>query len=151
MKNIYSIVAGIAVLLTAGFVSGCKKGAEDPAISLRSRKARIVGEWDMTKGLKNGEPKEVIIENPQIGEVTEDWVFYEDGTVLTEDGTSELTGTWEFASNKEAITVTLHNTTAGTSIQSYDLVRLANKEMVWEQTIGTDKFRYELEFSSSDY
>lgn len=31
-------------------VSSCKKGENDPFLSLRSRKARITGEWKLTKG-----------------------------------------------------------------------------------------------------
>lgn len=31
-------------------VSSCKKGENDPFLSLRSRKARVTGEWKLTKG-----------------------------------------------------------------------------------------------------
>lgn len=33
------------------FFWACKKGEQDPLISLRSRKARLVGEWNMKKGI----------------------------------------------------------------------------------------------------
>lgn len=39
MKNITLLFLAIT------FFSGCKKGEEDPFLSLRSRKARVVGEW----------------------------------------------------------------------------------------------------------
>lgn len=34
-------------LLIAGTFSGCKKGEDDPALSLYSRKARLAGEWTL--------------------------------------------------------------------------------------------------------
>ena len=37
----------LAVLLT-GLVSSCKKGEDDPFLSLRSRKARVAGEWTVS-------------------------------------------------------------------------------------------------------
>ncbi len=39
-----------AVILSVFFLSNCKKGPEDPAISFRSRKARLEGEWLMKSG-----------------------------------------------------------------------------------------------------
>jgi hypothetical protein len=41
----------ILAALTASFcVEGCKKGEGDPFLSLRSRKARVAGEWTVTSG-----------------------------------------------------------------------------------------------------
>jgi hypothetical protein len=37
-----------ALLLTTAFVSSCKRGEEDPFLSLRSRDNRIMGEWTVT-------------------------------------------------------------------------------------------------------
>lgn len=51
MKRISKSVVLSAVVLSiisAGFV-GCKKGDKDPFISLRSRKARVVGDWKVSK------------------------------------------------------------------------------------------------------
>ena len=42
MKNFISIILLNAVLV---FFMGCKKGDEDPFLSLKSRKARLTGEW----------------------------------------------------------------------------------------------------------
>lgn len=46
MKNYKIILLALAVLATT--FSACKKGEDDPALSFRSRKARVVGEWKMT-------------------------------------------------------------------------------------------------------
>lgn len=40
-------ILGVVFLLAAG---SCKKGADDPAVSLRSRRARLAGEWRMQTG-----------------------------------------------------------------------------------------------------
>lgn len=42
MKNIFKITL---LLLIGTFFYSCKKGPEDPAISFRSRKARLTGDW----------------------------------------------------------------------------------------------------------
>jgi hypothetical protein len=44
MKNISKSLLAVAVIASA-FVASCKKGEEDPTISLRSRKSRVAGEW----------------------------------------------------------------------------------------------------------
>ena len=51
MKRISKSVVLSAIVLSiisSGFV-GCKKGDKDPFISLRSRKARVVGDWKVSK------------------------------------------------------------------------------------------------------
>jgi hypothetical protein len=42
MKNIFKITL---LLLIGIFLYSCKKGSEDPALSFRSRKARLTGKW----------------------------------------------------------------------------------------------------------
>jgi len=51
MKNIskFIFVLLVAAVTMPAFQS-CKKGPNDPAISFKSRKARLVGEWSVTKG-----------------------------------------------------------------------------------------------------
>ncbi len=39
---------GILLLLIAGTLTSCKKGAEDPFLSLRTRKARLTGVWNLS-------------------------------------------------------------------------------------------------------
>ena len=49
MKKYLGIVLLISVVLGTLSLSSCKKGPNDPFISLRSRKARMVGEWTIAK------------------------------------------------------------------------------------------------------
>ena len=46
MKNVLSAVLIAALIMPV--IQGCKKGAEDPGISLKSRDSRIVGVWNLT-------------------------------------------------------------------------------------------------------
>lgn len=51
MKNIIKSLALAAVVLVSGAsFTACKKGENDPGISLASRKGRLVGEWKLSKG-----------------------------------------------------------------------------------------------------
>jgi len=49
MKKTLTSVAIIAIIIITAF-TGCKKGAEDPTISLLSRKARLTGTWVIKEG-----------------------------------------------------------------------------------------------------
>lgn len=48
-KLIYFAFAVIAIV-GVSTVTSCKKGENDPSLSLRSRKARITGEWKLAEG-----------------------------------------------------------------------------------------------------
>jgi hypothetical protein len=50
MKKITSL---LFFALLIGTLSECKKGEDDPFLSLRRRKARVVGDWKLTSGTNN--------------------------------------------------------------------------------------------------
>lgn len=49
MKNKFKTL--ILLSLVAAIFGQCKKGKDDPFMSIHTRKARLVGEWKLTKGL----------------------------------------------------------------------------------------------------
>jgi hypothetical protein len=49
MKNIKLLL--LFVILISTILPSCKKGENDPFLTLRARKARITGEWRLTSGL----------------------------------------------------------------------------------------------------
>ncbi len=53
MKLISKIVVAVVTAVFILSAGGCKKGDADPALSLRSRKARLCGEWRLNKGYVN--------------------------------------------------------------------------------------------------
>lgn len=75
MKTTIKIAVAALVIASFGF-AGCKKGPNDPFISLLSRKARMTGEWKTTKG----EGKEVQ------GNTTTTWTY--DGAIYKETQTT---------------------------------------------------------------
>ncbi len=42
------LALGLAIFMIASIFTSCKKGEEDPALSLSSRKARLTGTWKLT-------------------------------------------------------------------------------------------------------
>lgn len=47
---IQRIYAPFLIVLAGLFFTGCKKGEDDPSVSLRTRKNRLTGEWRMISG-----------------------------------------------------------------------------------------------------
>jgi hypothetical protein len=51
MRKLNFMMQAMAVLvLSAGVFTGCRKGEDDPWLTLRSRKARLTGKWNITSG-----------------------------------------------------------------------------------------------------
>ncbi len=56
MKKI-SLLLVVIITTISLFFNSCKKGAEDPLISLRSRKARMAGDWKVVKLISSSTSK----------------------------------------------------------------------------------------------
>lgn len=129
------------VLLASVLCTGCKKGDDDPKLSLRSRKARISGDWLIESGrasltlynyselYKLDGSRITIYSTPVFAPVIGLGVYKlrlqieKDGTFkFTENrtsGTLEGTGTWNFTSGigedkkKESVVFTIDEITKG--------------------------------------
>jgi hypothetical protein len=89
MKTFGKIVLAAAVVLPTVF-TGCKKGENDPFISLRSRKARMAGEWNVQDG--TGKTTTTGSGYSQV----EDWTYdgtKESTTTTTTSGSGSTTST----------------------------------------------------------
>lgn len=75
MKTLSKIMLVALTISSVSFV-GCKKGEGDPFLSLSSRKARLAGEWKVTKGEGT--------ETNTIGSITSTTTMTYDGTTETE-------------------------------------------------------------------
>jgi hypothetical protein len=97
MKKLFSILM-IAALVTPLFQS-CKKGANDPAISFKSRDARITAKWKLTKI----DASDITVTSG----VTNSVINSYDGTTLTTTSTSSgsetSTGTYEMEIDKMGV------------------------------------------------
>jgi hypothetical protein len=84
----------IAVFAIPTFQS-CKKGENDPAISFKSRKARLVGEWELTEGTitRNWSGTTIIYtyNGTTVSVSTGGSNNYTQSIVIDKDGTYELT------------------------------------------------------------
>lgn len=134
MKTI-KITLAILLMGSTVAVSSCNKYEEGPSLSLRTKKARLAGEWDMVAYSNGG---------VEVADTDSDYVTFEkDGTFKfsMEDGTS-MTGKWEFANDKEAITMTYDNSTiTGTST----ILKLTNDELWIKDTEGTEEYITKME------
>lgn len=147
MKNLKIIL----LVLIAISAFSCKKGENDPFLSLHSRKARVVGEWTLKSGsiTYNGSTTTY----PQAN-YTETIEFKGDHTytrtTVNNNNTSVEKGSWAFSGaakdvelkKKEALILYCTSYTSGSSTDTYTgsyalsgpnvwlIDRLANKEMV---------------------
>lgn len=92
MKKIF--VYMIIVSVAAPFFSSCKKGENDPFISLRSRKSRVAGEWEVTSAKGS---------QIETGPFSSNYSWTFDGSVYTEtsgSGSSSVSRTMEYTFDK---------------------------------------------------
>ncbi len=128
----------LATLLLAGtllFGSTSCKYEEGPSISLRTKKARVAGEWGVEKAIEAD------------GTVDTDWdgytyTFDKDGggKIEVKDGTFSYSADfeWEFISSKEKMRLTFDGESDENTI-----LRLTNKEMWLKDADG-----YEIHFEA---
>ena len=119
----------IATIAIASLAS-CGKYEEGPGFSLRSKKARLTGEWELKKLTFND------TEVTDFGSLVIE--FKKDDKVIetsTDDGVTETeNGEWEFTSSKEKVKITY--TDGETS--EFEIIRLTNKEF-WTKSEEEDQ------------
>jgi hypothetical protein len=111
-----TILLSFTLLTAALTMVGCKKGQEDPLLSLRSRKARLAGRWTLTEAVyyKNGEKLNIgknneLVENGKVLTCAWSITIDKDGSVaelITTSGEGERWsfdrfGTWTFLDKHE--------------------------------------------------
>lgn len=122
----------LCLSLSLAFLS-CKKYDDGPALSLKSKKARVANTWIIQQAYRDGE------------DVTED---YDEYTLrLDPDGNAELAalysfgnfsfefetdGTWSFANNNEELVLNFEDDAADAQ---YQILKLKSDEM-WLRELG---------------
>jgi hypothetical protein len=120
LKNFsYLTVLGAASLATVG----CNKYEDGPNFSLRTKKARIVGGWNVESIGSEvlGSTYSINMSFEKTGSLT----YTESYTYGGYSDSYSYAGSWEFASDKEEIRLNLDG-----DIQVFEIKRLTNKE-VW--------------------
>ncbi len=118
----YAALAGAAALS----VGSCGKYEDGPGFALSSKKSRVVGEWEVTS----------VAGVPTEAGYSINFTFEKDGSMEWKYSygsySYSYTGTWDFASDKEELAVTIQGYTS-----NFDIKRLASKEL-WLDDDATD-------------
>lgn len=114
-------------------VSGCKKYEDGPGFSLRSKTARLTGEWELVKGPFFSSDTEVIFEFEKDGDFKMS-ITYNYGSYSY---SYSVMGDWEFTSDKEDLRIDIDGDRT-----DFEILRLANDELVLEDE---DREVYEFE------
>lgn len=134
-KTILPFLFLIAVLF---LFPACKK--YDEGGKLKRSEHNISHGWHMEKAWKNESTVEYINDNPQITEVTEDWLFNEDGTCTTDGPNDTYHGTWSFVNSREGIEINMVG-----SVVRYEIKKLTSGtdgEMIWEYSMNGNHYRF---------
>lgn len=108
------------MLIAVVLLAACSKYEEGPNLSLRSKKARVSNSWVIEYAYDLGDQVEVTEDY-----VGESWQFTKDGVFTEfENGTLDNTGTWEFLSEKEQLSISKPG-----DVEIYTITRLKEKEM----------------------
>ncbi|MBC7425965.1 MAG: hypothetical protein H7321_05465 [Bacteroidia bacterium] len=135
------LIAAIVALTVFPAMQSCKKGEDDPGLSLRSRKQRITNDWTLTKVEKNGENQDVKGQTYKLnfhksGSLTQTV----QGTFFGATTTKTSEGTWEFVNDKEDVKINIDNETTIFQIQ-----RLAHDELILKENDGGNTYTYYFE------
>jgi len=127
---IFSGLLSVLVVLPS-----CSKYEDGPAVSLRSKKARVANTWDVESATRNGEDvtsdyDEFILKTTKDGDA-ELAALYSVGSFTYEYDTQ---GTWMFSDDKETLMLDFDDDAAD---RNYQILRLAEDEM-WLREIGAD-------------
>ena len=125
-------VLSLAMLALVFVMGSACKYEEGPALSLRTKKARISGEWKIDKAFdENGEEVELDeFSKASTQEFTKD----NDYTVRIE-GDEFLEGTWEFSDDKEKVIIKFEFF-GETQTNEIRILRLKNNELWLEGEDG---------------
>jgi len=135
MKQTKSILLALTIAITSLFTfTACKKGTDDPIVSLKTRKDRFTNTWTLTKYEKNGTAQD-------ISGTTYTYIARNNGSLTqTIEGSifgfatrTTREGTWSFLNDEEDVKINV-----GTQDDIYNVQRLASKELWLKITKGND-------------
>ncbi|MBN8704047.1 MAG: hypothetical protein J0M08_13345 [Bacteroidetes bacterium] len=143
----------LVLLTTTLFLGSCKKYEDGPMFSLRTKKARVAGTWEMEKYFEAGvdktvEYKQLVSSNKMELKRNGDLDVTLGGNYMGFPVTLTGTGTWEFLSGKEEVETNTTFTGQSTSTRTvYKILRLKNKEL-WVEVKDTNPVQ-EFHFKST--
>lgn len=129
-KTVKKILVITAVALIAmPLFNGCKKGDEDPFLSLSSRNKRITGTWKLVKYESKGTDKDVYSTSSGTDTEVDTYTNSYDGTSWTTTfvNSDDATGTTEFWTNTTVYLYSLEVTINKDNTYSYNRTRTPSK------------------------
>jgi hypothetical protein len=139
LVKIYFFAIMTVFAMSASFsLTSCKKGSDDPVISLKTRKDRFTNTWTLTSYEKNGQPQDIsgatyIYDTYNNGVVTQTV----EGSIFGFATRTVTNGTWSFLNDDEDVKIIL-----GEETTIYNIQRLASKELWLRKTDGSDIYVY---------
>jgi len=132
-------VLSLAMLAMVFVMSSACKYEEGPALSLRTKTARLTGTWKAEKFIdKNGAES-----TPDTND-NSTWTIEKDNKFSIKSDffgqTTTFNGTWDWTDSKEGISVTI-DFGIGTNTVVYTILRLKNKEL-WIQDEDGDQTHF---------
>ena len=132
-----SVVMVAFLLITIAF-SACKKGSDDPVVSLKTRKDRFTNTWTLVRYEKNGASQDIsgstyvyaVSNNQTLTRTVEGSIF---GFPIR----NISNGTWTFLNDDEDVQIAF-----GSSTTIYAIQRLASKELWLKENSGSDTYTY---------
>lgn len=130
-------ILSLALLAMTFVLGSCSKYEEGPAFSLRTKKARLAGEWKADKYIDSNGNEENANDDGTIE-------FTKDNTFIVKSGNFSTTGTWEFTKDKEYLETEFTYTSGGVTVTETNeskILRLKNDEL-WLEDEDGDQTHY---------
>lgn len=122
-----------AALVTVVNFSSCKKYEDGPTLSLRTKKSRITGEWEVVR---------IGTQSFPYGGYSLEMEFDKDGDLEFKYSYGSYSysynGEWEFSGDKEELEITIDN-----QVTKLEILRLTNKELWLENPNSNEEWRLE--------
>jgi len=137
MKNLFSL-ALVAVMALTVVVSSCNKYPEGPKFTLLSAKARLTGDWKLTKFTINGadytsSQGTLTMTIDKNGTYSSSQTYVVFGSTVTENST----GTWTFNGDKTTVSFV---ESGQSSAEIFTILELRNKELMLQQVQDGDTY-----------
>ena len=136
----------LVIVVLALLFSGCRKYEDGPTFSLRSKKARVVNNWDAHTVARNNIDETEFYDEYNLN-------FNDNGEIIwtvkkaTDTVATVLTAQWELASVKEQIKLTFSDipTPGETTLLYMDILKLEEKEMWLRFLQGGDYYNIQMD------
>lgn len=125
MKTKHILLAFVLLLTSLTIITSCKKYEDGPMFSLRTKKARLTGDWKIQSFTEDG------VDITGFFSSSSEWNIESDNTykinlIVTGVNSTPETGKWKFGEDKDDVYFTDNATGEETA---YRILRLKNTEL----------------------